>query len=177
MKQLFKNILLIAGSGRNVGKTTLACQLIETGNEKDIYAVKITPHFHSTTPGLVEIAKDKNWAIFEETNANTSKDTARYLKSGAKKSYLIQVIDNELKTAFFRLLESLPITSPIIIESSALLGIIKPAMVLFVESTQNKNELKENKLYEDTDFIFAFDGKNFHPSTKKVSFNGEWVLV
>jgi len=90
MNQLFENILLIAGSGRNVGKTTFACKIIRAEKEKQIYAVKITPHFHKPTPGLLEFEKGNNWIIYEETNASTKKDSSLFLQSGAKKSFLIQ---------------------------------------------------------------------------------------
>jgi molybdopterin-guanine dinucleotide biosynthesis protein len=177
MKTQFDTILIIAGSGRNVGKTTIACQLIESEKEKNVYAVKITPHFHSITPGLIEIEKNDNWIIFEETNANTSKDTSRYLKSGAKKSYLIQVVDTGLETAFNQLLENLPKLNPIIIESAALIEIIKPGLSLFVSSGKNKNNLKDKNLNVVSDLTFTFDGKNFQPSPQKISFNKKWTLL
>jgi len=41
------NILLITGNGKNVGKTTLSCRIIENqNNEYDFIAVKISTHFH-----------------------------------------------------------------------------------------------------------------------------------
>ena len=177
MKTQFDTILLIAGGGRNVGKTTLACQLIEAEKEKDVYAVKITPHFHSTTPGLIEVAKNDNWVIFEETNANTSKDTSRYLKSGAKKSYLIQVVDSGLETAFNQLLEKLPKLNPIVIESAALKKIINPGLSLFVSSEQIKNNLNNKNSNIERDLTFTFDGKNFHPTIQNISFNKKWTLI
>ena len=178
MKYQFENILVIAGSSRNVGKTTLVCKLIETERKKDIYAVKITPHFHSITPGLIEIAKSNNWIIFEETNANTSKDTSRYLKAGAQKSYLLQVLDGELVTAFNQLLKKLPKLNPIIIESAALNEIIKPGMSLFISSEQNKSNLKSKNSNVESDLAFTFNGEKFNPSPQKISFNKKkWILI
>ena len=59
MRPKFENILLIAGSGQNVGKTTFACQLIQNVQNQKPIAVKITPHFHKLTPGLIKIAEGK----------------------------------------------------------------------------------------------------------------------
>ena len=43
----FPNLLLVAGNGRNVGKTWLVCRIIEkiSQNQK-VTAVKISSHYH-----------------------------------------------------------------------------------------------------------------------------------
>ena len=51
------NLLLIAGTGTKSGKTSMACRIIEQFPELKITAIKITPHFHETTPGLASIAE------------------------------------------------------------------------------------------------------------------------
>ncbi|MBK8884338.1 MAG: hypothetical protein IPN67_18855 [Bacteroidales bacterium] len=49
------NLLLIAGTGTKSGKTTMACKIIRQFSELKITAIKITPHFHETTPGLLPV--------------------------------------------------------------------------------------------------------------------------
>ena len=61
----------------------MACKLIEHFREYNITAIKITPHFHETTPGLKTIREETGYAIYEETNSDTTKDTSRMLRSGA----------------------------------------------------------------------------------------------
>ena len=40
------NFLLVAGNGRNVGKTFLACEIIKQLSQKnEVTGVKISPHF------------------------------------------------------------------------------------------------------------------------------------
>ncbi len=46
------NLLIIAGTGNKSGKTSMACRIIEQLKHLEIVSVKITPHFHETTPGL-----------------------------------------------------------------------------------------------------------------------------
>ena len=47
--KLVKNMVLVSGSGRNCGKTTVACNLITQLSENEfVYGLKITPHFHLT---------------------------------------------------------------------------------------------------------------------------------
>ena len=141
MKKLHKNILLVAGSGRNVGKTTFMCKTIKNLQAKKLTAVKITPHFHETTPGLKQISETSDYKIFEETNPNTGKDSSRYLKSGAKKSFLIQTKKQTLPNAFNELNKFLSCKNPIIIESGGLTEVIKPGLFVFV--TDNKTSKTE----------------------------------
>ena len=50
---IIPNLLIIAGTGNKSGKTTLACRMIEQFRNPGLISVKITPHFHETTPGLI----------------------------------------------------------------------------------------------------------------------------
>ena len=92
---MIPNLLLIAGTGPNRAKH-LACRIIEQFRDLSITAIKITPHFHETTPGLDSIIRREGYAIYEETNRETSKDTSRMLKAGATKVYFAKVWDDQL---------------------------------------------------------------------------------
>jgi len=102
------NLLLIAGAGTKSGKTTMACRIIESFPELRITAIKITPHFHETTEGLVVKSERNGYAIYEETNANTSKDTSRMLKSGADKVWFAKVWDDQLFDVFREIMKNVP---------------------------------------------------------------------
>jgi hypothetical protein len=93
---IIPNLLLIAGTGTKSGKTTVACKIIEQFKTLNISAIKISPHFHETTPGLIPIAEDKGYAIYKETDKTSSKDTSRMLGSGASKVYFAKVWDDQL---------------------------------------------------------------------------------
>ena len=88
------NLLLIAGTGNKSGKTTLACRIIDQFRHPEIVAIKITPHFHETTPGLDSYFRKQGYSISEETDTETAKDTSRMLKAGASKVYFAKVTDN-----------------------------------------------------------------------------------
>jgi molybdopterin-guanine dinucleotide biosynthesis protein len=52
-KQNLPSLLLIAGSKRNIGKTTLASSIIDLHSKvRDLTAIKISSHFHVNTQGL-----------------------------------------------------------------------------------------------------------------------------
>ena len=65
------NILTIAGTGRNVGKTTLACSIIKKmALNARITAIKITPHFHKVDYQAMLIKKDIKMEIGTRTIAS-----------------------------------------------------------------------------------------------------------
>jgi molybdopterin-guanine dinucleotide biosynthesis protein len=76
-------VIVISGSGRAVGKTSIGCALIASLTELRWLAIKVTPHFHG--------APERLW---EELDRNSSKDTGRYLTAGARRSFLVSGSDD-----------------------------------------------------------------------------------
>ena len=128
------NLLLIAGTGTKSGKTSLACKIIEQFNDLNITAIKISPHFHDTTAGLISRYEEKGYAIYEETNRETSKDTSRMLQSGAAKVYFAKVWDDQLLDVFNKIMEQVPANVPVICESPALRNFIEPGLFIIMTS-------------------------------------------
>jgi len=168
MSEKFENIVLIAGSGRNVGKTTLGCEIIKAIKQQEIVTVKITPHFHKATPGLFEIENGNGWVISEETNASTQKDSSLFLKNGAKKSYFIQAKEDKLGDAFNAIKKLLPKDKLVIIESAALHKIIEPAMFIFIVPDGKITENENKTTIENADLVMVSSGKHFFPSPKEI---------
>jgi hypothetical protein len=177
LSETVENILLIAGSGRNVGKTTLACKILQQEKEKKPVAVKITPHFHEPSPGLVTIDKGNGWIIFEETSATTGKDSSLFLKHGASKSFFIQTQKKELNEAFLSLRKILPENSPVVIESAALFEIVRPGFFAVVLPAENcRIQTMETRLAL-ADLIVINDGKRFYPPPEKIVFTDTWQII
>jgi hypothetical protein len=133
------NLLLLAGTGTKSGKTTIACRIIDQFPNLDITSIKITPHFHKTTPGLLPVVKNKGYSIFKETDSGTSKDTSRMLHSGAHTVYLVQVWDDELPKVFNEIMKEIPQNTPVICESPALRNYIEPGVfIIMTAETINK---------------------------------------
>jgi len=64
------NLLLIAGNGRNVGKTFLACKIIkELANKLKVIGLKVSPHFHDFEKSRI-IAQSDDYIVIEETQIN-----------------------------------------------------------------------------------------------------------
>jgi hypothetical protein len=128
------NLLLIAGTGTKSGKTTMACRIIEQFRSLNITAIKITPHFHETTPGLRAIVEESGYSIYEETNSNSTKDTSRMLSSGAGKVYYAKVLDDGIKTVFDRIMDLVPEDTPVVCESPSLRNFIEPGLFIIMTS-------------------------------------------
>lgn len=136
------NLLLIAGEGTKSGKTTAACRIIELMPGTGITAVKITNHFHETTPGLVLLKDGEGYAIYRETDAGSDKDSSRMLKAGAENVYFIKAWDASIAFAFDILLGFLPAGTAVICESIALAGLVEPG-VLVITSSDVINKRKD----------------------------------
>ena len=132
---IIPNLLLIAGTGTKSGKTSMVCKIIEQFNNLDIIAVKISPHFHETTTGLISISESKGYSIYEETDRNTVKDTSRMLQAGAHKVYFAKVWDDQLLKVFNEIMENIPSHVPIICESPALRTYIEPGIFIIMTSS------------------------------------------
>jgi hypothetical protein len=128
------NLLIIAGIGTKSGKTSLACRIIKQMSNLKITAIKITPHFHETTEGLIVRSEKKGYAIYEETRRGTSKDTSRMLDSGAAKVYFAKVWDDQLLSVFQEIMKEIPEGTPVICESPALRNFVEPGVFIIMTS-------------------------------------------
>jgi uncharacterized protein YkvS len=74
----FPNVLMIVGQGQKVGKTSLACRIIEKFSPNGVYALKVSLHFHELGMSEKLLFVDKNYRIIEEVNPNSEKDSAKF---------------------------------------------------------------------------------------------------
>jgi hypothetical protein len=131
---IIPNLLLIAGTGTKSGKTSLACKIIRQFRDLNITAIKISPHFHETTEGLISKSENNGYAIYEETNNESSKDTSRMLKAGASKVYFAKVWDDRLFEVFKKIMGYIPSGVPVICESPALRNFAEPGVFIIMTS-------------------------------------------
>jgi hypothetical protein len=139
------NLLLVAGTGTKSGKTTVACRIIEQFRALNITAIKISPHFHETTPGLKTIVEETGFAIYEETKPYSAKDTSRMLHAGALKVYFAKVLDDRLLFVFNRIKDLIPEGAPIVCESPALRNFIEPGVFIIIssETTRTRKDISK----------------------------------
>lgn len=163
------NLLLIAGNGRNVGKTYLACRLIASFSKKTpVTAVKVTPHFHPFQKEDVIVEKE-DFIILKERNFN-HKDSSLMLKAGADQVFFVMAKRNSDREAFADLQKLLP-QHLIICESGGLHKVVEPGLFLFVNSVGR--ELKKEQHLQYDHLLVTNDGKEFSPGLEKIQFDGQ----
>ena len=130
------NLLLIAGNGRNVGKTTMGCRLVES--IKGAIAIKVSPHPHPDTENLDECFKTDNILIAKETHSEGKKDSNRYLKAGAKAVFYVRCSDEYLPLLVKWIKSQISYKIPIICESGGIGKYIKPGAAAYIKDLDNK---------------------------------------
>jgi Ni2+-binding GTPase involved in maturation of urease and hydrogenase len=132
-------LLLVSGTGRNSGKTTLVCKLIERHHSQyNITAIKISPHIHLPNPSDEAILLEENYAIFRETDPNTGKDSSAMLNAGAREVYYIQANDKYILKAYERLMTISSSDDLFICESGGLREHVEPDLFLIIHNTSNQ---------------------------------------
>ena len=164
-------ILLISGSGQNTGKTSLACKIIEQNKDKNIVAIKISPHFHTVENGNL-LFSDNKYQIYQEHNIDGKKDSSKMLLAGAKKVVYIQATDEGLDLAYKKVSELISNNSFVVCESGGLRNILKPAVFLFIKHIdESKIKEKSKYLLALADGVLIFDGqKHIWQKELKTSF-------
>ncbi len=169
----FPNLLLIAGNGRNVGKTWLACRIIQLLSKKNkITAIKISSHLHATYAGDI-IVENGRFIISSEKKIN-SKDSSLMLQAGAEKVYFMMAKQQHLKEAFDFLADDLK-NEIIVCESGGLVEYIIPGIFLFVN--RKGEAVKKPHLLEYSPLKIENDGQeiNFDLNSINIS-EGKFVL-
>lgn len=135
----FNELILVAGDGRNVGKTTWCCRVIEKLSRfQSVTAVKISPHKHPLTQKQKILFQDEGITITEELDTKSTKDSSRYIQSGASKSLFVLVNDDKIEVLAQWLKNE--IKGLIICESASLGFVVKPHYAFFVEGAQKKKK-------------------------------------
>ena len=141
----YPQMLIVAGTGQNVGKTSLACALIEQVSlQNNVIGIKISPHFHEISSSGKLIMKSENFEIVEELNDYGHKDSSRMLKAGAKRVFYVQTKkDDILNEVMIELQKYLTKDVAIICESGGLRHFVEPGLFLVCRS-KDQFEMKQH---------------------------------
>jgi hypothetical protein len=171
------NLLLIAGTGTKSGKTSMACKIIRQFMELQITAIKITPHFHETTEGLMAVSEKIGYAIYEESVKDSFKDTSRMLAAGAHKVYFAKVWDDQLYEVFNEIMKLVPAGAPVICESPALRNFADPGVFIIMRSNTIDKYKDISHLIALPHVMFQYEALDAM-DTIPVSFENEgWHLI
>jgi hypothetical protein len=172
---IIPNLLIISGSGNKSGKTSIACRIIEQLRHLKVIGIKITPHFHETTDGLVTVVEEDGYSVFEETNLYIQKDSSRMLRAGAARVFFAKVNDDTIRDAFIEIMEHISCNTPVVCESPALRHFVEPGLFLIM-IPGNDNKQKETDHYLRLPHIrFNLDYLSGNESLPLTFSNGRWI--
>lgn len=138
-------LVLIAGSGRNVGKTFLAEQFIrELSQSQQVIGLKISSHMHVLNDDVIVKAGDGvNWVIGEEQNRHSNKDSGRLLKAGATQVIYAQIKTDQFLHEVVNWLKAVLLNDQIVVCESAALGqYVKPGCAFFVSDANASKQCR-----------------------------------
>ena len=173
-KQMFHvyNMIMIGATGRNTGKTEMACRLIKKFiSSYTVIALKVTAikeaegkyHGGDERCGQYSSLKE-NYSLTEEVSDTTKKDTGKMLASGAHKVYWLEVKKEFLAEGieyFLKLISNGP-DKIIICESNSMRTVVEPGLFLI---NQNDKESSIKPSCQDVlshhDYMIHFDSEKF----------------
>lgn len=167
-------IVVVGGSTRNIGKTSVVAGLIAAMPAMRWTAFKITQFGHGVCsangePCDCETA-NHTIAISEERDAASGTDSARYLGAGAVRSFWVRTRQGQLAEAMPRLRKELAKTGNAIIESNSILQFLRPDLYLSVLDPGTVDFKNSARLFLDrADAVLLPGGKLGRPEWNGVS--------
>ncbi len=178
--ETYKNLIIVAGSGRNVGKTEFACRLIRRfSSQIDLYGLKVSAiHpdegiYHGDHSGL-DVTKN----LVEETRQGMAKDTSRMLQAGARRVFYLQGDDRQLAAGFQAVLTEIPAGSAIVCESSSLWRFVRPGLLILVTAPDCQIKPRARGILAWSPEIVVSDGAAGFADIERIRFSREdgWSL-
>lgn len=166
-------MLLLAGAGQNVGKTTFAINSIRHLKKKGlkVYGLKITPHFHTDESNHVVI-KTADYQVSLEKQRDGKKDSSRMLMAGADEVFFVQTLSDSALAKAFDFVRRMADEKVIwVCESGGLRFVVKPGLFLYFklkDAVPQKASAK--RLMPLADRIVQFDGTDFDFSAEQIDF-------
>jgi len=180
-------MLMIGSAVSNVGKTELACALLNKFSKNhDIVGIKVTTikDKDGQCPRGGEgcgvcSSLEGNFCITEETNRASGKDTSRLLAAGAGRVFWIRVLKEHLIEGITALLDIIGPEAVSICESNSLRQIVEPGLFLMARKNDS-NAWKSSAVdvIKYADRIVVSDGSSFDLAPDRIKLaDGKWTLV
>ena len=165
----FPNMLLLGSTGRNSGKTVLACALIRhLSRLLPVVGLKVT-----TIHGSGDVCPrggegcgvcsslDGDYCVTLEKDNGAGKDTEKMVEAGAYKVYWLRVRAGRMDAAAAAIKELIPSGTPVVCESNSLRSLVEPGVFLLM-NPKGSREIKPSarRVIEYADRIVEGDEKS-----------------
>lgn len=165
-----KHLLIVAGTGRNVGKTEFACRLIDKlSSMHEIYSLKVSAvypdegNYHGNHSE--DLSKDY---LFEEFRRDTVKDTSRMLRAGARKAFYLRSESAGIVRGFNDFREIIPAEAVIVCESNSLWQYVKPGLLILISSADEAIKPRARLLLKHADMMVVSDKISGFPELDRI---------
>lgn len=175
-----KQLIIVGGTGRNVGKTEFVCRLIaKISTQISVYALKVSAIFpdeelHHGTHSEDEPALH----LFEETRFSTGKDTSRMLRAGAMKVFYLRSDDAGIHAGFVQFMKHVPANAVVVCESNSLGQFVRPALSVVVKSVSGPVKPRSVAQLASADLVVVSDGVSGFPELALIGYSEKegWEL-
>jgi len=180
-----KNLILIGGAGRNVGKTLFACRLIERrAPDPAVTGIKISVIDTADLGDRDRLEKDTYRAfdgpfqILEEAAPSDATDTGRMLKAGARRAFWLKVRRDHLQEGLEALMKLVPDDACLVAEGTSARTVIEPGLFIVIRGKTGA-VMKDScaAVLPFADRVAVFDGREWDARPDDCLFvEGEWML-
>ncbi len=158
-------VVVVGGHTRNIGKTTLATQIVAATIERHWTAMKITQYGHGVCSANGEACDcattDHSMAVSEERNPDSGTDTSRMLAAGAQRVLWVRTQQGSLADAMPRVRKEITAADNVLIESNSILRFLQPDVyVAVLDSSVADFKASALRYLDRADAIFVPRGKS-----------------
>jgi len=180
------NMLLIGSTGRNIGKTELACELIRrAAPAQTVTAAKITvireaggrcPRGGEGCGACTSL--DGDYDLMLETNRDGVKDTSRLLLAGADPVFWLRVQASHMQEGLDVLYQKIDPHTPLICESNSIRNAVAPGLFLMVQDKRTEAcKPTAQAVVHLADRTLLSDGQQFDLDLGRIAaHDGGWTL-
>ena len=168
-------LIIVGGQAKNVGKTTLICNIISAFPDLKWTAVKVSNHQHATENCEV-LTAGSGWRLLQQNPGADHSDTARFLKSGAARALLVQANDHSMEEACTSLMQVISAATAVTVESASAAEFLRHDLLLLLlnlEQSDFKSSASEQLDRADAFVVRDSDsgvGEGVHHSAAKLVF-------
>ena len=179
MFQKHNNLLIVAGTGRNVGKTEFICQLIKKFRlTANIYTLKVSAVYpdegiyHGNHAGTEIVGR-----LFEETRIDLDKDTSRVLRAGAKRAFYLRSDNDCIEEGYLEFRSLIPEDAVVVCESNSLRMAVEPGLMILVRPVTYDCKPRAVSLLPLCDIEIISDGQSGFPRLEDIELTKQrgWV--
>ena len=158
-------VVVVGGHTRNIGKTTLAVQIVAAFPTMHWTAMKITQYGHGVCSANGEacdcVVADHSLAVSEERDAASGTDTSRMLAAGAHRVLWVRTQQGQLAEAMPRVRKEMAAAENTLVESNSVLRFVQPDVyVAVLDPASNDVKASSVRYLDRADALFVPEGKS-----------------